>query len=74
MTGVQTCALPISQVVDVHAKRDQAALRKEMDADGTLVKEVVKRGYEARTDRRVVRNELIPDPYRGDRKYKGNAV
>ena len=65
------CGLCSPQGVDVHAKRDQAALRKEMDADGTLVKEVVKRGYEARTDRLVVRDELIPDRFRGERKHKG---
>jgi choline-sulfatase len=50
--------------VDSHAKRDQAALRKTMALEGTLEKEIYKRGYERRADRLVPRPEFIPMEFR----------
>lgn len=46
--------------IDARAKRDQAALRKRMEADGTLAAEIFKRGYERRADKLVPRPEFVP--------------
>jgi choline-sulfatase len=54
------CALCSPQGVDARAKRDQAALRREMQADGTLEIEIYKRGYERRSDKLVPRPEFVP--------------
>lgn len=53
------------QAVDLHAKNDQAGLRREMERDGTLALENHKRGYERRADTLVPRPEMIPAHLRG---------
>ena len=54
------CALCSPQGVDLRAKNDQAILRREMSADGTLAQGIFKRGYELRIDRLVPRSEFVP--------------
>lgn len=57
------CELLSPEAVDARAKADQAALRREMEADGTLADEIHKRGYERRADRLVPRPETVPEGF-----------
>ena len=60
------CAICTPQGVDARAKKHQRILRDQLEQSGRLVKEIVKRGYEARTDKLVPRAEFIPDGYLPD--------
>ncbi|HHN46358.1 MAG TPA: hypothetical protein ENN09_02850, partial [Planctomycetes bacterium] len=57
------CRICSPQAVDARAKKDQALLRSEIERSGQLVKEIVKRGYEPRTDALVPRREVVPSGF-----------